>query len=212
MDPNIVSEQTGLTPNSRRDEDGASYLRRLKGGTAATAEVRSDAGAAAGNVAGAWKERRRSERLRCSGSVEFRAEGSEIRMWGTLIDISLHGCYVEMSSTHAIDTPVHLVLKSCGFRIETAGVVRASYPGLGMGICFTDIEPEQRSQLGQLLAMLAGNSAVSDGVQAREKAASLPVADAKALVDEVTDFFRKNPLLSRDEFGQMAKRVAGRKS
>jgi hypothetical protein len=212
VDPNIVSEQTGLKPDSRRDEDGASYLRRLKGGTGDAAEVRSDAGAAAGNVAGGWKERRRSQRLRCSGSVEFRAESSEIRMWGTLIDISLHGCYVEMSNTHAIDTPVQLVLKSCGFRIETAGVVRASYPGLGMGICFADIEPEQRSQLGQLLAMLAGNSAVSDGVQAREKAASLLVADPKALVDEVTEFFRKNQLLSRDEFDQMAKRVAGRKS
>src|SRR5208337_4945760 len=80
-------------------------------------------------------------------------------------------------------------------------------PGLGMGICFSDIEPEQRSQLEQLLEMLARNSAVSDGVQAREKSASQPVADAKALVDEVTEFFRKNQMLSRDEFDQMAKRV-----
>jgi len=207
VDPNIVSEKTGLTPHSRTDEDGANYLRRLKGGTSATAEVRSDAGAAAGKAAGGWKERRRSPRLLCSGSVEFRAESSDIRMWGTLIDVSLHGCYLEMSTTHAIDTPVHLVLKSCGFRIETAGVVRASYPGLGMGICFSDIEPEQRSQLEQLLEMLARNSAVSDGVQAREKSASQPVADAKALVDEVTEFFRKNQMLSRDEFDQMAKRV-----
>lgn len=209
MDPNFLSEQAGLTPESSKGEDGANYLRRLKGGAPAKAEVKSDAGAATGKAAAGWRERRQSPRLRCSGSVEFRAEGSDVRLWGTLIDVSLHGCYMEMSNTHAIDTPVRIVLKSCGFRIETAGVVRASYPALGMGICFTDIEPEQRSQLGQLVELLAGNSAVSNGVQARENAAndSLPVVDPKALVDDVTEFFRKNQLLSRNEFHQMAKRV-----
>jgi len=35
-----------------------------------------------------WKERRQSPRLRCSGSVDFRADGSDVRMWGTLTDIS----------------------------------------------------------------------------------------------------------------------------
>jgi hypothetical protein len=209
VDPNIFSEQTGLRPESHRDEEGVSYLRRLKGGTAATAEVRSEARAGAGKATGGWKEKRRSPRLRCSGSVEYRAEGSEIRMWGTLIDISLHGCYVEMSNTNAIDTPVQILLKSCGFRIETGGVVRASYPALGMGICFTEMEPDQRSQLRQLIEMLAGNNAVSDGLQARENPVNsrVAVADPKALVDEVTEFFRKNQLLSRDEFHQMAKRV-----
>jgi uncharacterized protein YdcH (DUF465 family) len=71
------------------------------------------------------------------------------------------------------------------------------------------MEPDQRSQLRQLIEMLAGNNAVSDGLQARENPVNsrVAVADPKALVDEVTEFFRKNQLLSRDEFHQMAKRV-----
>ncbi len=208
MDPNILSEQLGPTDLSK-DGDGLSYLRRLKGGPATTTGVKDDTGAVVGKAAVDWKERRQSPRLRCSGSVEFRVEGGDVRLWGTLIDISLHGCYVEMSNTHAIDTRVHLVLKSFGYRIETAGVVRASYPALGMGICFTEIDPAQQSQLRQLVEMLAGNSAVSNGVQTREKATneSQPAVDPKALVDDVTEFFRKNPLLSREEFHRMAKRV-----
>jgi hypothetical protein len=134
--------------------------------------------------------------------------GSDVRLWGTLIDISLHGCYVEMSSTSPVDTRVRLVLKSCGHRIETGGTVRASYPALGMGICFEDIESEQQVQLQQLIAMLAGNSGV-DGISAAENHASDSPrqVDPKALLNEVTEFFRNNQLLSRNEFHQMAKRA-----
>jgi hypothetical protein len=141
--------------------------------------------------------------------VEFRVKGSDVRMWGTLIDISLHGCYIETSNTHAIDTRAHLVLKSSGYRIDTSGVVRASYPALGMGICFTEIEPAQQLQLRQLVEMLAGKGGVSNSLQTREKAAnkSQPVIDPKALVEDVTEFFRKNPLLTREEFHRMSTRV-----
>jgi hypothetical protein len=130
-------------------------------------------------------------------------------MWGTLTDISLHGCYVEMSFTFPVDTKVNLVLKSCGIRVQVSGTVRASYPFLGMGIGFAEIDPEQQLQLKQLLAALGGQSAFFRGVPAPENAVKDTVrsADPRALLDEVTEFFRKNQLLSRDEFHQIAKRV-----
>jgi hypothetical protein len=130
-------------------------------------------------------------------------------MWGTLTDISAHGCYVEMSNTYSVDTPVYLVLNSCGIRIQASGTVRASYPGLGMGIRFAEIEPEQQAQLQQLLAMLAGRSPASNRGTAQENAVetSEGSADPRALLDEITEFFRKHPLLSRDEFHQIARRV-----
>jgi len=213
VDPNILSEQPGLSPDSSAGDEGANYLRRLKGsprGVApAEANVTSDGRVPAARASVGWKERRQSPRLRCSGSVEFRVVGSDVRLWGTLIDISLHGCYVEMSNTSPVDTRVRLVLKSCGHRIETGGTVRASYPALGMGICFEDIESEQQVQLQQLIAMLAGNSGSVDGVSAAENHASDSPrqVDPRALLNEVTEFFRNNQLLSRNEFHQMAKRA-----
>jgi hypothetical protein len=147
--------------------------------------------------------------------VEFQAEGSEVRMWGTLTDISLHGCYVEMSNTFPVGTKVNLVLKSCGIRIETPGTVRASYPALGMGIALREIAAEQEGHLKQLIAFLSGHNSVSHGgpvAETREKEennvrSALATADPKALLDEIQQFFQNNHLLSRDEFHEIARRV-----
>jgi hypothetical protein len=104
---------------------------------------------------------------------------------------------------------VDLVLKSFGIRIEAPGTVRASYPFLGMGICFAEIEPVQQMQLKQLLAALGGRSSVSNGIPAEEKSGkdTMASADPKSLVDGIAEFFQKNQMLSRDEFHQIAKRA-----
>jgi hypothetical protein len=213
VDPHIYPEQPGLSPDSSEGKDSVNYLRRLKGEVAEGAPA--DAAAKGGGRAPAdattidWTIRRKSPRLRCSGSAEFRAEGSDVRMWGTITDVSLHGCYVEMHTTFPVGTKVDLVLKSFGIRIQAPGTVRTSYPFLGMGICFAEIEPEQQLQLKQLLAVLAGRNAVSNGGSAEENGMkdTLRSADPRAFLDEITKFFRRNQLLSRDEFYQIAKRV-----
>ncbi len=213
MDPHIYPEQPGLSPDASNGKDGVNYLRRLKGEVAEGAPA--DAAAKGGGRAPAdatsidWTIRRKSPRLRCSGSAEFRAEGSDLHMWGTLTDISLHGCYVEMNTTFPVNTKVDLVLKSFGIRIQAPGTVRVTYPFLGMGIRFAEIEPEQQLQLKQLLAALAGRSAVSKGGSAEENSMkdTLRSTDPRAFLDEITKFFQRNQLLSREEFHQIAKRV-----
>ncbi len=217
MDPRIypARAQPDLTRDSSNGngEESVDYLRRLKGSApeAAPADAAARGGgeapAAAKSVA--WKERRQSPRLRCSGSAEFRTEASDVRIWGTVTDVSLHGCYVEMNTTFPVGTKVDLVLKSFGIRIETRGEVRASYPFLGMGICFAEIQPVQQLHLKDLLTALAGRSAVSGGISSEEKSVNdaLRSADPRAFLDEITEFFRKNQLLSRNEFHQIAKRT-----
>jgi PilZ domain len=219
IDPRIfpapAPAQPDLAPDPSIGDESVDYLRRLKGAAVeaapADAVARGGGGApaAANSNSNAWKERRQSPRLRCSGSAEFRAEGNDARMWGTVTDVSLHGCYVEMNTTFPVDTKVGLVLKSFGIRIEAPGTVRASYPFLGMGICFAEIEPAQQLQLKQLLAALAGRSAVSNGMSADENNLkdSLASADPKSFLDGIAEFFQKNQTLSRDEFHQIAKRV-----
>jgi hypothetical protein len=205
--------QPDLAPDSSNGDEGVDYLRRLKGAVVeaapadAVARGGGEAPAAANSVA--WKERRQSPRLRCSGSAEFRTEASDARMWGTVTDVSQHGCYVEMNTTFPVGTRVDLVLKSFGIRIEAPGTVRASYPFLGMGICFAEIEPVQQMQLKQLLAALSARSGVSNGISTQENSMSdiLAAADPKTFLDEITEFFQKNQLLSRNEFHQIAKRA-----
>jgi hypothetical protein len=80
---------------------------------------------------------------------------------GNVTDVSLHGCYVEMNITFPAGTKAALVLKSFGIRIETPGTVRASYPFLGMDICFAEIEPVQQMQL-KLSSGIDANAAVQE--------------------------------------------------
>ena len=215
MDPRIypAPTQPDLAPDSSNGDESVNYLRRLKGSVAdaapADAVARGGGASPAAADSNAWKERRQSPRLRCSGSAEIRTEGNDVRMWGTVTDVSLHGCYVEMNTTFPVDTKVDLVLKSFGIKIEAPGTVRASYPFLGMGICFAVIEPVQQMQLKQLLAALAGRSAVPNGLPAAEKTVkdTLASADPKSFVEGLAEFFQKNETLSRDEFHQIAKRV-----
>jgi hypothetical protein len=213
LDPRILAEQPGLSPDSSKEGEGANYLRKLRGnvteGAQAAASATGNSEFQAGKPAIDWKEWRQSPRLRCSGSAEFRTEGSDVRMWGTITDVSLHGCYVEMTTTFPVDTKVDLVLKSCGIRIEALGIVRASYPFLGMGICFTYLEPQQQAHLKELLAALGGRRIATNETAAGESALkeTLRAVDARALVNEMMEFFRKNQQLSRDEFHKIAKRV-----
>jgi len=216
VDQRIDPTQPGLAPDSSNGDEGVDYLRRLKGAPAdAVARGGGEAPAAADGIANsagnnaAWKERRQSLRLRCSGSAEFRTEASDVCIWGTVTDISLHGCYVEMNTTFPVGTKVDLVLKSFGVRIEAPGTVRASYPFLGMGICFAEIQLVQQLHLRDLLTKLVGRSAVSNGISAQENSMkdTLRSADSRAFLDEITEFFQKNQLLSRSEFHQIAKRA-----
>jgi hypothetical protein len=130
-------------------------------------------------------------------------------MWGTLTDVSLHGCYVELNNTFPSGTRMRLTLEALGVRVRVQGTVRVSYPFLGMGICFSEIEPGQQLQLEQLLAALSGQSsaASSTAAAAPVETHSLADVDTKTMLDGLTEFFRSNQLLSRKEFYQIANRA-----
>jgi PilZ domain-containing protein len=217
VDHRVQADQPGLNPDSSKAAgDGSSYLRQLKSSEAGTSVATTPSGTTSGQGSPTGKERRRSVRYRCSGSVDFRSEGSDVRMWGTLTDVSLHGCYVEMNTTFPVGTKVDLNLEAMGIRVRVQGTVRVSYPFLGMGIMFTDIEPGQQIQLGQVLAALSGQSSLPTPDSAPAPApnsesvlsAAVSGADPRRVVDEVRQFFTSNRLLSREEFLLIAKRAS----
>lgn len=218
MDHRVHAEQPGLNQDSSKAAgEGSSYLRQLKNSTNETGDNAAPVSAIPVTRAGlpTGKERRRSIRYRCSGSVDFRSDGSDVRMWGTLTDVSLHGCYVEMNTTFPVGTRVDLNLEAMGIRVRVQGTVRVSYPFLGMGIMFTDIEPGQQIQLGQVLSALSGQGSLPapDPAPTAEKSlestlnAAVSSADPRVVIDEIRRFFVGNRLLSREEFLLIAKRV-----
>jgi len=158
MDPDILTEEGGASQDRRRGTDaGTAYLRRLKTQDADGSGLRREMPTAA--PAPVADERRSSRRYQCTGSVELRAEGG-VRLWGTLRDISLHGCYVEMATTFPVGKQVSLALESGGVWVRVGATIRASYPSLGMGMCFTELAATQQLHLKEILAASAENRAI----------------------------------------------------
>ena len=62
-------------------------------------------------------------------------------------DIGGRGCYVETLLPLALGTRLHIVFWIDHEKIKTTGVVRASDPGVGMGIEFTDLDNHVQERL-----------------------------------------------------------------
>jgi hypothetical protein len=97
-------------------------------------------------------DRRQYRRYAVNGGAELRAKGNDAHTWGPLTDISASGCYVEMYVPPPAETELEVTLEVSNVRIVAEGIVKVVYPGLGVGIEFTNIAAEHREQLNQLLA------------------------------------------------------------
>jgi hypothetical protein len=133
-------------------------------------------------------------------------EGCDTRTWASFKDISMHGCYVEATSTYAVGTNLVLKLAANGFQVSAKGAVRVNYPYLGMGIAFTEMSPDDRARLRSLLQAVARPSvilgpevaAVASPVSLREP---VPViSNPAAAVQALIQVFEKRQMLLRDEF------------
>jgi hypothetical protein len=85
------------------ESSGAEYLRRLKQDMEHPGTCHDPVVETVQTIApAAAQERRQSPRYKCEGSAQFRVGGSAVRTWGTFTDISLGGCYVEMTATYPV--------------------------------------------------------------------------------------------------------------
>jgi hypothetical protein len=105
-----------------------------------------------GNVRRCTDQRREHVRYGCAGTAALRIEVFDD---GALSDISLGGCYIATKATLPTRTPVVLMLTTNDVQIWPKGMVQQVDPGVGMGITFTEISPEDEKTLHKLIHELA---------------------------------------------------------
>ena len=74
-----------------------------------------------------------------------------------LTDLSLGGCYLEISSPFPASSRVTLSMRAGGVEVRAQGVVRVMHPDKGMGVEFTQATPEHRAAVGKFLGVLSEN-------------------------------------------------------
>ncbi len=104
----------------------------------------------------AINERRTNPRRRCSLSVELHPATQESRIWGRVADISLGGCFVEMSSPLKEGTKLRLALWIQEKKIWILGKVAGVRLGSGVGVEFLEMKDEDREQIKRYVDTLPG--------------------------------------------------------
>jgi hypothetical protein len=199
---------------SDHSSEGAAYLAALKHPASSSAALAPERGPSGfpDTQGRTGAEKRRSPRYRCHGGAQLRELETAVSTWAKFTDISLHGCYVEATATYPIGTALALTIDVSGFRIETRGEVRVTYPNLGMGIFFTTMSDGDRERLRELLRSLSGPSVILGVAHTSQTASALPpeplppITNPQAALQAMVTFFANRQILSRDEFLRILRR------
>lgn len=80
-----------------------------------------------------------------------------------LTDLSLGGCYLEMTSPFPVRTLVVLSMRVGNLQVKAEGVVRVMHPDMGMGVEFTQKTKQQREHVETFIqALMKSNGALPD--------------------------------------------------
>jgi CheY-like chemotaxis protein len=99
--------------------------------------------------------RRGQVRYTCHLGAEVYQQGSSVRNYCHLSDLSPGGCYLEMPLAFPVGAPVEIVVRTEGIKLKLSGNVKASHPGYGMGISFRLNTRDEKDGVQQLIDFVA---------------------------------------------------------
>lgn len=115
-----------------------------------------------------------------------------------LSDLSLGGCYLEISSPFPVSSRVTLSMKAGGVEVRAQGLVRVMHPDKGMGVEFTQTTPEHRNAVEKFLGVLSDNRTLlpellvePEGLESETAASKLHSTDTD---DPLLQLFYAEPL------------------
>jgi len=132
-----------------------------------------------------------------------------------LTDLSLGGCYLEISSPFPVGTRVTLSMRAAGAELRAEGIVRVMHPEKGMGVEFTKNTPEHRALLEKFLSLLTENSNVMpelmvepEGLETESSGGALTCVPGETQ-DALLGLFRNQAGLPPDSFLAELKKQRG---
>jgi hypothetical protein len=133
----------------------------------------------AGSLAG--QGRRVCPRYPFTATAETLDANSCSRISARTTDRSIGGCYVDTFCLLPRETDVKIRISRDGEFLDVQAMVVYSKIGMGMGLCFSSLEPDQRAMLNRWIAELSGDAPLSFGQhRAEEPAAETTVERAES--------------------------------
>jgi c-di-GMP-binding flagellar brake protein YcgR len=111
-----------------------------------------------GPLSVAYKEdsRRAHPRLKFNGRAEIRVLPDVQKFSGTIVDLSLGGCCIELGGPIRADAFCRVEVRLCveGTNFQVAGILRHRQDGFRVGIEFTDVSDRKAEQIRELIVYL----------------------------------------------------------
>jgi hypothetical protein len=101
-------------------------------------------------------DRRNADRHSITASAEVVELGSGARFSTRTTDLGPGGCFMDTMVPFPVGANVRVSVHKGKTQFESSGIVVYSQAGLGMGIAFDTMEPQQRQELDQWLTELTG--------------------------------------------------------
>lgn len=137
-------------------------------------------------------EKRRHPRFPFSSGGEAFDPQANVHVTGRLSDISRSGCYMDTISPFAVNAAIILAVTHEGRTFKTKAKVVYSLNGMGMGIMFTTMEPDQARVLDAWLAQLGGSIHLEPDPAKLDAATPEGLVEAAPMVDqELRDIVRE---------------------
>jgi PilZ domain-containing protein len=142
---------------------------------------------------GGGKERRAEPRYPIAAMAEATEIKSNTRLTGRISDIGIGGCYFEVMSPFALGAELYVRITRNEKSLTANAKVLYSTGGVGMGLIFTNVAPEQRQILQGWVDELSGSGVSPLNPSDAEAGASLvgssgarvpPAAKGSELVHE----------------------------
>ena len=102
--------------------------------------------------------RRGQTRYACRLGAEVYKQGSSVRNYCHLSDLSPGGCYLEMPLAFAAGTPIEITVRTHDMKLRLSGEVKTSHPGYGMGVSFKLDTKDERLGVLQLIDFVAATA------------------------------------------------------
>jgi c-di-GMP-binding flagellar brake protein YcgR len=124
-----------------------------------------------------------------------------------LTDLSLGGCYLDISSPFPVSTRVTLSMRAAAVELRTEGVVRIMHADRGMGVEFIQSTAEHRGLLEKFLSLLTENRDVlpellvePEGLETESAGSSFVPPPAGDPEDTLLVLFRSQGTLTAEAF------------
>src|SRR5579863_1528840 len=97
------------------------------------------------------KDQRLHTRMKCRLTVELHPQAGGGPIFGSMIDLSLGGCYVETSAILSPGATIKLVFSIDDGTLTTEGTIARIHPGSGVAVQFKEMSRESRERMYKIL-------------------------------------------------------------